>query len=102
MQFYLSGAVADRGIGPADYPRERLDTIFGSIFCNIISMAIIVATAAAITHRGPLESAAQAALALEPVAGPSRRDFSRSASSARPFSPPRSFRSPLRTRSRKP
>lgn len=69
MQFYLSGAVADRAIGPAEYPRERLDTIVGSVFCNIISMAIIIATAAAITHRGPLASAAEAATALEPVAG---------------------------------
>ena len=69
MQFYLSGAVADRAIGPSEYRRERLDTIVGSIFCNVISMAIIVATAAAITHRAPLDSAAQAASALEPVAG---------------------------------
>lgn len=69
MQFYLSGAIADRAIGPNEYRHERLDTIAGSIFCNLISMAIIIATAAAITKRAPLSSAAEAATALEPVAG---------------------------------
>jgi NRAMP (natural resistance-associated macrophage protein)-like metal ion transporter len=69
MQFYVAAAVADRGIGPADYPREKLDTIAGSIFCNVISIFIIIATAAAIKVRGPLESAKQAAQALTPVAG---------------------------------
>jgi NRAMP (natural resistance-associated macrophage protein)-like metal ion transporter len=69
MQFYVAAAVADRGIGPADYPGERIDTIAGSIFCNVISMFIIIATAAAIHVRAPLESAKQAAQALTPVAG---------------------------------
>ncbi len=69
MQFYVAAAVADRGIGPADYPRERIDTVAGSIFCNVISMFIIIATAAAIKVRGPLDSAKQAAQALTPVAG---------------------------------
>jgi Mn2+/Fe2+ NRAMP family transporter len=69
MQFYVAAAVADRGIGPADYPAEKIDTIAGSIFCNVISIFIIVATAAAIHVRAPLESAKQAAQALEPVAG---------------------------------
>ena len=69
MQFYVAAAVADRGIGPADYPGERIDTVAGSIFCNVISIFIIVATAAAIHVRGPLQSAKQAAEALTPVAG---------------------------------
>ena len=69
MQFYVAAAVADRGIGPADYPGEKLDTIAGSIFCNVISIFIIIATAAAIHVRAPLESAKQAAQALAPVAG---------------------------------
>ncbi|MCP8706790.1 divalent metal cation transporter [Streptomyces sp. AC04842] len=69
MQFYVAAAVADRGIGPAEYPREKADTVAGSIFANVISMFIIIATAAAITTRAPLDSAAQAASALKPVAG---------------------------------
>ena len=69
MQFYVAAAVADRGIGPAEYPKERVDTVVGSIFANLISMFIIIATAAAIPVRAPLDSAAEAARALEPVAG---------------------------------
>jgi Mn2+/Fe2+ NRAMP family transporter len=70
MQFYVAAAVADRGIGPADYRQERVDTVVGSVFANLISMFIIIATAAAIPVRAPLASAAQAARALTPVAGP--------------------------------
>jgi len=69
MQFYIAAAVADRGIGPAEYRAERLDTVIGCIFCNLISISIIIATAAALTVRAPLNSAKQAAQALEPVAG---------------------------------
>jgi Mn2+/Fe2+ NRAMP family transporter len=69
MQLYHASAVVDRGIGPDDYPRERLDTIGGSIFANLISVCIIIATAAAIGGTGALSSADQAARALEPVAG---------------------------------
>jgi Mn2+/Fe2+ NRAMP family transporter len=69
MQFYLAGAVTDKGIGPDEYPQERRGTIFGSVLANIISMFIIIATAAAITKRAPLTSASNAAQALKPVAG---------------------------------
>jgi Mn2+/Fe2+ NRAMP family transporter len=69
MQFYVAGAVADKGIGPADYRTERIDTVGGVIFADLISMFIIIATAAAVHVRAPLDSAAQAAQALEPVAG---------------------------------
>ncbi|MUL79736.1 Nramp family divalent metal transporter [Mycolicibacterium sp. CBMA 226] len=69
MQFYVASAVADRGAGPTDYRNTRLDTVSGSIFADLVSMFIIIATAAAITTRAPLDSAAQAAEALRPVAG---------------------------------
>jgi len=69
MQFYVAAAVADRGIGPSEYPAERVDTVAGSIFCNVISIFIIIATAASIKTRAPLDSAKQAAQALTPVAG---------------------------------
>jgi Mn2+/Fe2+ NRAMP family transporter len=71
MQLYQAAAVADRGIGPDDYPRERAETIGGAVFANAISMCIIIATAAAIGGSGALTSADQAARALEPVAGSS-------------------------------
>jgi Mn2+/Fe2+ NRAMP family transporter len=69
MQLYQAAAVADRGIGPDEYPRERVDAVGGAIFANIISMFIIIATAATIGGTGVLDSADQAARALEPVAG---------------------------------
>jgi Mn2+/Fe2+ NRAMP family transporter len=69
MQLYQAAAVSDRGIGPDDYPRERIDAVGGVIFANIISMCIIIATGAAIGGSGALTSADQAARALEPVAG---------------------------------
>jgi Mn2+/Fe2+ NRAMP family transporter len=70
MQFYIAAAISDKGVGPADYKHVRIDTIMGSIFANLISIFIIVATAAAIHTRGPLGSAKEAAMALAPVAGP--------------------------------
>jgi Mn2+/Fe2+ NRAMP family transporter len=73
MQLYQAAAVADRGIGPDDYPRERLDSVGGAIFANLISVCIIIATAAAIGGHGALSSADQAARALEPVAGSAAR-----------------------------
>jgi len=71
MQLYQAAAVADRGVGPDEYPQTRLDTITGSLFANFISITIIIATAAAIGGSGPLTSAADAAKALQPVAGAS-------------------------------
>ena len=70
MQLYNASAVVDRGIGPAEYPIERIDTVSGAIFADLISWFIIVATAAAIGGSGVLASAKEAAIALRPVAGP--------------------------------
>jgi NRAMP (natural resistance-associated macrophage protein)-like metal ion transporter len=69
MQFYIAAAVPDKGIGPNEYQRERVNTIIGSIAANLISIFIIIATAAAIGTRMPLNSASDAAQALKPVAG---------------------------------
>jgi Mn2+/Fe2+ NRAMP family transporter len=69
MQFYVASAVVDKGIRPENYPKERVDTVSGAIWSDIISIFIIIATAAAIGGTGPLQSAQQAAKALEPVVG---------------------------------
>jgi Mn2+/Fe2+ NRAMP family transporter len=69
MQFYVSSAVVDKKIGPEQYPAERFDTISGAILSDVVSIFIIIATAAAIGGRGPLASASEAAEALRPVAG---------------------------------
>jgi Mn2+/Fe2+ NRAMP family transporter len=69
MQFYVASAVVDKGIGPKQYPAERIDTVNGAIVSNVVSIFIIIATAAAIGGTGALESARQAASALEPAVG---------------------------------
>ena len=70
MQLYQAAAVADRGIGTDDYKHVRIDAVFGALFAGFIFMSVLIATGAAIGGNGrPLESAAQAARALEPVAG---------------------------------
>ena len=69
MQFYVASAVVDKKIGPDQYPAERVDTVNGAIVSNVVSIFIIIATAAAIGGTGPLSSASEAAKALEPVVG---------------------------------
>jgi Mn2+/Fe2+ NRAMP family transporter len=70
IQLYEAGAVVDKGIGPEDFHYERVDAIGGAVISDVVSIAIIVATAAVIGGTGALSSAAQAAHALRPVAGP--------------------------------
>jgi Mn2+/Fe2+ NRAMP family transporter len=70
MQFYVASAVVDKGVRPADYAGERLDTVTGAIWSDVVSIFIIIATAAAIGGSGPLQSAHQAAQALAPIVGP--------------------------------
>ena len=73
MQLYAAAGVVDKGADAADYPRARIDAISGALFACVISITIIIATAAAIGGTGPLTSAKEAAQALRPVAGPGRR-----------------------------
>ena len=70
MQFYVTSAVVDKGIRPVDYPKERVDSVSGSIWSDVVAIFIIIATAAAIGGTGPLQSAKQAAKALVPAVGP--------------------------------
>jgi Mn2+/Fe2+ NRAMP family transporter len=69
MQLYAAAGVVDKGADAADYPRARIDAISGAVFACIVSITIIIATATAIGGTGPLNSAAEAAKALKPVAG---------------------------------
>ena len=69
MQFYLTSAVVDKGVTPETYRGERIDTINGAILSDVVSIFIIIATAAAIGGTGPLSNIGQAAAALRPVAG---------------------------------
>ena len=69
MQFYIASAVVDKGVTPDTYRSERIDTVNGAILSDVVSIFIIIATAAAIGGTGPLNSVSQAAEALRPVAG---------------------------------
>jgi Mn2+/Fe2+ NRAMP family transporter len=69
MQFYIASAVVDKGIGPTQYKAERVDTVNGAILSDVVSVFILIATAAAIGGTGPLSSAREAARALEPAVG---------------------------------
>ncbi len=70
MQLFQQGSVVEKGISAEEYRFERADVYSGAIFANLIAFFIIVAAAAAFYGSGiTLNSAADAARALEPVAG---------------------------------
>ena len=70
MQFYLQSAVADKGIDEEELRLEQADAVGGAIWTNVIAIFIVVATATTIyATGGSITSAADAAQALEPVAG---------------------------------
>ena len=69
MQFFLQATVVDKGIRLKDYKYEKADVIVGSILTDVVSLFIIVATAATLYHNHiRINDAADAALALEPFA----------------------------------
>ncbi|HQH26682.1 MAG TPA: Nramp family divalent metal transporter [Oligoflexia bacterium] len=69
MQFYQQSSIADKGLKPSDYHIERLDVILGSLFAVFVAAFIMICCAATI-HGTPIVDAADAALALRPLAGP--------------------------------
>jgi NRAMP (natural resistance-associated macrophage protein)-like metal ion transporter len=70
MQFYLQSSVVDKGIRVRDLRWARLDAYVGSVAAGLIAFFIIVACGATLHPHGiAIESAKDAALALEPVAG---------------------------------
>ncbi|MFL5758155.1 MAG: Nramp family divalent metal transporter [Thermomicrobiales bacterium] len=69
MQLYLQSAVAERS-GRTDPRLARIDAYAGAIFSNFIAAAIIIATGATLYVQGvSVESAKDAADALEPIVG---------------------------------
>ena len=73
IQIFQQSSTVERGAARKHYGPERLDAYAGSIFSNLMSVSMIVATAATLYVVGQheIESAADAAKALEPVAGSS-------------------------------
>ncbi len=70
MQFYLQSSIVEKGVAPEDYRMARLDVISGCIIAPVVAFFIIVACAATIFKAGvPINTAADAAIALKPLAG---------------------------------
>jgi Mn2+/Fe2+ NRAMP family transporter len=71
MQLYVQSSVVEKGVTPDDYRFTRFDVWIGTLFAGIVACAIIIATAATLHPVGiTVETAADAAQALAPVAGP--------------------------------
>jgi Mn2+/Fe2+ NRAMP family transporter len=70
MLLYIQSAVADKGVRMDEYVYEKVDVYSGTIFANIISAFIIIATGATlfINHQ-TVTTAIDAAFALQSFAG---------------------------------
>ncbi len=69
-QFFIQGYVVDKGLGPDDLAYERADVFLGQAAMGVVVFFIIIATAATVfATGGTIETAKDAALALEPLAG---------------------------------
>jgi Mn2+/Fe2+ NRAMP family transporter len=72
MQFTLSATTLDKGTKPEEYPLAVWETVLGVLLSGAFAFFIVVATGATLHVNGitTIESAEQAAAALEPIAGP--------------------------------
>jgi Mn2+/Fe2+ NRAMP family transporter len=72
MLFFQQSSTVERGVARRHYGPERLDAHVGAIFSNLIAITMIIVTAATLHQAGQtsIETAADAARALEPIAGP--------------------------------
>lgn len=67
---YMQASVADKGVDLQKYHLTRMDVTVGAVWGNIVSAFIIICTAATLYVVGiSVETAEQAAMALEPLAG---------------------------------
>lgn len=67
---YMQASVADKGVDLQKYRLTRMDVTVGAVWGNIVSAFIIICTAATLYVAGiSVETAEQAAMALEPLAG---------------------------------
>lgn len=67
---YMQASVADKGVDLQKYRLTRMDVTVGAVWGNVVSAFIIICTAATLYVVGiSVETAEQAAMALEPLAG---------------------------------
>jgi NRAMP (natural resistance-associated macrophage protein)-like metal ion transporter len=70
MQFYLQSSIVEKRIDAESYGLSRWDVILGCVFATTVAFFIIVACGATLFPRGiRIAGAAEAAVALEPLAG---------------------------------
>ncbi len=70
MQFYLQSSIVEKRIDAENYGLSRWDVIVGCLLTDVVAVFIIVACGATLFPRGiRIADAAQAAVALEPLAG---------------------------------
>jgi len=71
MQVYVQSSVVEKGVTPEGYRKTKADVWVGTIFSNLVVFFIVVSTAATLHKFGVrIETAADAARALKPLAGP--------------------------------
>ncbi len=71
IQIFQQSSLVERGVARRHYGPERVDAYTGAVFSNLMSISMIIATAATLYVSGQrnIETAEDAALALEPVMG---------------------------------
>jgi NRAMP (natural resistance-associated macrophage protein)-like metal ion transporter len=70
MQFYLQSSVVEKGLGLKDYVYSRAEVVLGCILTDFVSFFIIVVCGTVLYANGiGIETAADAARALQPLAG---------------------------------
>lgn len=71
MQVFIQSSVVEKGVRVENYRFTRIDVWAGTVFAILIVFFIVISTAATLHVNGQhVESAAQAATALRPLAGP--------------------------------
>ena len=75
IQIFQQSSLVEKGVARRHYGPERIDAYVGAIFSNLMSISMIIATAATLYVVGQrdISSAADAARALEPVVGSAAR-----------------------------
>jgi NRAMP (natural resistance-associated macrophage protein)-like metal ion transporter len=71
MQLFQQSSLVEKGVARRHYGPERIDAYVGATFSNLMSICMMIATAATLHVVGhtDIATAADAARALEPVAG---------------------------------
>ena len=69
LQFFVQSSVADKGIRTSDYTYEKLDIYSGTVFAMVIAAFVIITTGATLYPNHPVNTAIDAAFALQAIAG---------------------------------